>query len=216
MSTLEQVLAHASSPETVAAIGAGVGFLYVGTVGGFYEDLPMMEKWLLRQYPGNEYRERFVPLLRRRVREMYPALGGNGAQTVILIEGGEYGPSWDVNDYQEVRKKMHTGKRVGSHASQLKTTAVQKAEPQARGFSKVAALPKKGSSWNGRNTWAGVMREFVRSGIEVAELTGWEETYQNNAVKARANLGSTARKVPGMRLVLRGGKLYLVREDKKA
>lgn len=215
MSTLEQVLALRTD-ETVAAIGAGVGFLYVGTVGGFYEDLPMMEKWLLRQYPGNEYRERFVPLLRRRVREMYPALGGNGAQTVILIEGGEYGPSWDVNDYQEVRKKMQTGKRVGSHASQLKTTVVHTdTEKSVKGFHKVDALPTQmGSRWKG-DTWANLMREFVRSGIEVAELTGWEEFYKNNATKARVSLSSTARKIPGVRLVMRSGKLYLVREDQK-
>lgn len=93
------------------AIGAGSGYMYIGSVRGFYRDVPYIDfhyeyacaKYFYGSYKYNIY----VPLLLRRVEKYWSRnlKPDEPPMWCISVEGDENGPEWVLSEVEKVRSR---------------------------------------------------------------------------------------------------------------
>ena len=93
------------------AIGAGSGYLYIGTVAGFYRDVPFIDfhyEYACAKYFYGTYKYSiYVPLLLRRVEKYWSRnlKPDEPPMWCISVEGDENGPEWVLSEVDKVRSK---------------------------------------------------------------------------------------------------------------
>lgn len=99
--TLEKAL-KAFDAKTVLHIGGRTAFYFIGTVGELRKDLDFVEYCLLKNpYYKRERHEEFVPVLKRKVIEVYPKSDPTEG-LIIKTDGEETGKFWFEFEYQKM------------------------------------------------------------------------------------------------------------------
>lgn len=116
--TLEKAL-KAFDAKTVLHIGGKTAFYFIGTVGELRKELDFVEHCLLKNpYYKREGHEEFVPVLKRKVIEIYPKSDPTEG-VIIKTEGKETGKFWFDFEYQKMlngyRSRRAGGKKNASN-----------------------------------------------------------------------------------------------------
>ena len=96
------------SENDLVAVGSDTAFMYIGTVRDLFPDLPIIEKYYSsRRLNTNRPKRPFIPILKRRVKEMFIRhTFGEPEITVFIVEGIESGRLWLLSEYEKVRADM--------------------------------------------------------------------------------------------------------------
>lgn len=105
--TLLDGLSEISENELIA-VGSDTAYMYIGTVGRFFPDLPIIEKYYsTRKAAPYKPNKPFIPLLNRAVKDVfYRNTPGEPEITVFIIKGYEIGKIWLFSEYEKSLKEM--------------------------------------------------------------------------------------------------------------
>lgn len=104
------------SPDTLIAVGADTAYIYIGSLSGFLQDVPLWDKYYKSgRGLGSFARPKsyvYTRLLSRKVRDVYyRETPGEPRLLVFLIEGIEQGKTWLFSEYEQTRKSLETALR---------------------------------------------------------------------------------------------------------
>ena len=96
------------SENEIIAVGSDTAYMYIGTVGGFFPDLPTIEKYYsTRKAAPYRPNKPFIPLLNRAVKDVYCRnTPGEPEITVFIVKGCEIGKIWLLSEYEKSLKEM--------------------------------------------------------------------------------------------------------------
>ena len=96
------------SENEIIAVGSDTAYMYIGTVGGFFPDLPIIEKFYsTRKAAPYKPNKPFIPLLSRTVKDVfYRNTPGEPEITVFIVKGYEIGKIWLLSEYEKSFKEM--------------------------------------------------------------------------------------------------------------